>query len=203
MPTGIYKRTKQHRKALSDSIKKSRTSKVRLKISLATKKAMKRLEVQEKIRKSRGGKRSLENYCLECNKKIDYRSKKCKNHAQKNKFVSEETRNKIRLNNLKRFKDPRNHPSWVNGSSFIRYPKEFYRIRKKILIRDNYICQECFNIGRDIHHIDYNKKNNKSSNLITLCSCCHAKTTVIKKDKRNYWKIYFSNKVNNYLHMQN
>jgi len=36
-------------------------------------------------------------------------------------------------------------------------------------------------------HIDYNKKNCISENLITLCTKCHAKTN----QKRDYWIVYF------------
>lgn len=37
--------------------------------------------------------------------------------------------------------------------------------------------------GHDVHHIDYDKKNNNPENLITLCHSCHAKTN----SNREYW----------------
>lgn len=39
----------------------------------------------------------------------------------------------------------------------------------------------------DVHHIDYNKKNNNEDNLITLCLHCHSRTNY----NRDYWKEYF------------
>ncbi len=85
----------------------------------------------------------------------------------------------------KRFEiNGKNHPSYINGSSFEIYPVDFYRIRNRILERDNYICQICYLYGNVIHHIDYNKKNNIVDNLITLCNSCHSKTNY----NRNYWE---------------
>lgn len=44
------------------------------------------------------------------------------------------------------------------------------------LQRDNYVCRKCGSASRiAIHHIDWDKTNNELSNLITLCSKCHAK----------------------------
>lgn len=40
-----------------------------------------------------------------------------------------------------------------------------------------------------IHHIDYNKNNTNSNNLISLCNSCHSKTNYNKK----YWINYFNN----------
>ncbi len=48
-------------------------------------------------------------------------------------------------------------------------------IRKAIVDRDNYMCRVCGDDpdGLHVHHIDYNRKNNESSNLVTLCGDCH------------------------------
>jgi 5-methylcytosine-specific restriction endonuclease McrA len=40
----------------------------------------------------------------------------------------------------------------------------------------------------DIHHIDYNKKNCKKNNLVTLCQSCHSKAGV----NRDYWYAYYT-----------
>jgi len=60
------------------------------------------------------------------------------------------------------------------------YPTEFTtKLRNQIKQRDNFTCQECNKIESQlkyklhVHHIDYNKKNNKPENLITLCKSCH------------------------------
>ena len=78
------------------------------------------------------------------------------------------------------------------------YPEEFRKIRPKILKRDNYNCQNCgmtqeehFAIyGRDIevHHIDYDKQNNREENLITLCKQCNLRANF----NRDYWFAYYS-----------
>lgn len=84
------------------------------------------------------------------------------------------------------------HPNWRGGKSFELYGKEFNKqLKLKIRKRDNYICKKCGKIERniafDIHHIDYDKKNNNEKNLITLCKSCHMKTN----HNRKYWKEYF------------
>lgn len=85
------------------------------------------------------------------------------------------------------------HPTWQNGKSFEEYGMEFNKeLKNKIRERDNYTCQECGkNETRrklDIHHIDYNKKNNKENNLISLCRGCHIKTNFSRKDWIKYFK---------------
>lgn len=90
-----------------------------------------------------------------------------------------------------------NNPFWQGGSSFKPYTKEFNRkLKKQIKERDNYTCQECSNQFKgknqlDVHHIDYNKKNSKPENLITLCKSCHTKTKFIRGD----WIKHFQNKI--------
>ena len=67
--------------------------------------------------------------------------------------------------------------------------REWDKIRNTILERDNYKCQLCDNILKicirkdgistinlHVHHIDSNKFNNVSDNLVTLCISCHTKT---------------------------
>jgi len=47
--------------------------------------------------------------------------------------------------------------------------------REKILHRDNNECQFCFgHEDLEVHHMDRNRKNNESRNLITLCYKCHS-----------------------------
>ena len=47
---------------------------------------------------------------------------------------------------------------------------------ERILRRDNYQCQFCFNNKKlEIHHLDQNRKNNKDTNLLVLCQECHRK----------------------------
>ncbi len=96
------------------------------------------------------------------------------------------------------------HPNWKGGISFEPYGVEFDNtLKEQIRKRDNYRCQECFRhqdelytkTGKkyklNIHHIDYNKKNNSESNLISLCRSCHLQTNFQRKD----WTNYFQNKL--------
>lgn len=63
---------------------------------------------------------------------------------------------------------------WKGGISFEPYSSEFNgRLKQLIRERDNFECQFCgiSENGRahDIHHIDYDKKDYRKRNLITLC----------------------------------
>jgi hypothetical protein len=68
------------------------------------------------------------------------------------------------------------------------YPLDFYLIRPIILQRDNNKCQLCHKVSNLVHHIDYNKKNCKENNLITLCRGCNSKVNI----NRDYWFAYFA-----------
>jgi len=92
------------------------------------------------------------------------------------------------------------NPNWNNGSSFIDYGKEFdKRLKRKIRSRDDFTCRLCRKTEKelkrrlDVHHIDYDKKNNRKINLISLCHGCHMKTNP-KKNREYYSKIL--NKMN-------
>jgi len=91
---------------------------------------------------------------------------------------------------MRELKNGENNPRWLGGLSFKPYGPKFTKsLRREIRKRDKYICQYGGGIGKTIHHIDYNKDNNKKSNLITLCSKCHSKTN----NNRKYWKYLFKN----------
>ena len=88
------------------------------------------------------------------------------------------------------------NPSWLGGKSFEEYGREFNKILKeKIRKRDNYKCNLCDihqnNLRRklDVHHIDYNKRNNNQNNLISLCHRCHLKTNHNRESWKNYFKV--------------
>ena len=54
---------------------------------------------------------------------------------------------------------------------------DFRTIRGSIITRDRNICQFCeFRAGKfqEVHHVDGDHHNNDKSNLITVCSLCHA-----------------------------
>lgn len=103
--------------------------------------------------------------------------------------LSEEHRQKI-----SKVTSGENNPSWQGGISFEPYGKDWTeRLKRQIRERDNYICQLC---GKEkvnyVHHIDYDKKNCNSINLINLCVSCNAKINA----NREYWTNYFKQLVN-------
>lgn len=70
----------------------------------------------------------------------------------------------------------KNHWNWKGGISEKGYSVCWtQRLKDLIQKRDNHTCQSCANNKKplDIHHIDNNKENNNSQNLITLCRSCH------------------------------
>ena len=92
-----------------------------------------------------------------------------------------------------------NHWNWQNGKSFEPYGIDFNdELRERIRERDNYICQKCsitqeesiskYNKILSVHHIDYDKMNNNSENLISLCTSCHSKTNYNREDWIEYFR---------------
>ena len=78
---------------------------------------------------------------------------------------------------------------WRGGISFEPYSVDWtYTLKRAIRERDKFRCRLC---NKDnylvVHHIDYNKKNSNSDNLITLCPSCHSKTNI----NREKWKQLF------------
>lgn len=118
-----------------------------------------------------------------------------------NKPHSKSTKIKISKANKEVWKRPgykESHPFWMGGvSSSESYPYDFRKVREKVLERDNYTCQECGCTQNQcgyklcVHHIDYNKDNNQSNNLITLCFSCNSQANF----DREYWTIYFLEKL--------
>ena len=92
----------------------------------------------------------------------------------------------------------KDHYNWKGGISENPYPFEWkVKFLDSIRERDLFICQECgihqdeLN-GRfkklDVHHIDYDKENLFTTNLISLCRSCHTTTNY----NRDYWYAYFT-----------
>lgn len=84
----------------------------------------------------------------------------------------------------------KNHWNWKGGIHKINYSERCYfnslgkyrNLRKKVLKRDNYICQNCGKRGGKLHidHIKpwslFPKLRFNLNNLRTLCSDCHRKS---------------------------
>jgi hypothetical protein len=80
------------------------------------------------------------------------------------------------------------NPNWNGGVSRIPYSIAWTnKLKELIRIRDGHKCQICSNIGKQVHHIDYDKQNCNENNLITLCRKCHCRTNF----NRDYWYAYF------------
>jgi len=129
---------------------------------------------------------------------------------------SESEREKRRINNAGHFKvgsiscfrgkyrpniSLENHGMWEGGKSFKPYPLKFNnRLKEMIRTRDMRGCRLCYlkenNLEKRmcVHHIDYNKENIKTVNLISLCNSCHSRTIT----QKNYWKIFYQS-INRYL----
>ena len=72
------------------------------------------------------------------------------------------------------------------------YPKEYNTtLRNSIRNRDSYVCQVCNTPGTNktlvIHHINYDKRDCREKNLVTLCILCHDSTS----NNRRHWQDYF------------
>lgn len=93
----------------------------------------------------------------------------------------------------------KNNHNWQGGKSFEIYPQDWSNTLKMVIRkRDNYTCQIC-KIKQDVrefsvHHIDYDKKNCDTKNLITLCVKCHTKTNYKRQKWLEYFKDYAKSK---------
>jgi hypothetical protein len=84
------------------------------------------------------------------------------------------------------------HPQWLGGISKYGYSHRFDgELKDLIRARDGYKCQIC-GVGQheldralDVHHIDYNKLNDRPENLVALCHVCHVKTNFGRKGWRD------------------
>ena len=132
------------------------------------------------------------------------KAKMSEGHA--GKTLTEEHKAKIGMASIELWKDPEfrdeqsarmtgdNNHNWQGGIATLPYGPEFNStLKSQIRARDNHTCQECNQteeqIGRalDVHHIDYDKKNNSPENLISLCRSCHVQTNFSRED----WIEYF------------
>ncbi len=111
------------------------------------------------------------------------------------KRKSQTTEHKQNMVNTRRLNGSYNrerHWNWQNGKSYEPYSVDWTKtLKRAIKERDRYTCQICNSEGKVVHHIDYDKKNCNSNNLITLCLSCHIKTNY----NRENWIKYFKNKV--------
>lgn len=193
MPSGKYIRTEKHRKAISQGQKKvsknmcgdnnpSRKYGPWNKGKKWSKKMRKKLSLTHQgpkpwLRGRKLSKKHRKNLSLaHLGHKLSKKTKKKMSLAKKGKSQPWSREKWFGVNN----------PRWVGGpEKYGGYTSEFLtKIRYEILERDKYCCHIC-RIDSDliVHHIDHNKLNNKSSNLVTLCRSCHTKVHMTKNTK--------------------
>jgi hypothetical protein len=88
----------------------------------------------------------------------------------------------------------KNHYNWKGGVTYDPYcdvwkDRDF---KKSILERDNYQCQnpDCWETSErlSVHHVNYNKKDCRPKNLITLCNSCNSRANF----NREWQEIYYT-----------
>ena len=86
------------------------------------------------------------------------------------------------------------NPNWKGGIACEPYcdvwlDKEY---KQSIMKRDDHECQnpDCWNTTdrMGLHHIDYDKKNCKPENIITVCVSCNSRANGSKDFPRQYWQ---------------
>lgn len=88
----------------------------------------------------------------------------------------------------KKMKGKKN-PNWNGGSSKFPYAPDWApKVKRKVLERDNHLCQNCGELENlAVHHINYDKMNCDSTNLITLCISCNSRSN---RNRKDWQKIY-------------
>ncbi len=170
------------------------SAETRRKLSESRKGTKASLETRIKLRKANGGENNGfygKKHTLETKRKIsDFRKTVKLTDEHKRKIAESLKGEKCHL--------------WKGGISFFPYGLEFNKeLKEQIRARDNHLCQECSTHqsklfsknGKpeklSVHHIDYDKLNSRSWNLISLCKSCHCKTNL----KREYWTAHFKKKI--------
>lgn len=169
---GFYKRTEESNNRMSE-IKKAYkpTEETKLKLSI-------------KIKWMHDNDLEYQKKCLETNYKKSNRGHKNGMYGKKRPYLA-------KWNKENPLIGPQN-PAWRGGKKFEPYGFEFNKqLKATVKKRDNYTCMFCFvkeNIitHHQVHHIDYDKRNNNPDNLITLCNHCHGKTNFNRYEWRKY-----------------
>lgn len=96
-----------------------------------------------------------------------------------------------------------NFKGWISREPYSK--KWDNELKEKIRKRDNFQCQNCSMTEEEhltvvsrnllVHHIDYNKKNCKEDNLITVCLWCNTRAN----HNRKYWLKKYQNKIKKIL----
>lgn len=145
---------------------------------------------------------TLKKHYCSCGEEITYTTSFhgkgfCASCAMKQRVFTKEWRE-----NISKVTKGKNNPNFKNWISKEPYSIEWnINLKNVIRKRDNYECQNCSMTEEEhlivlgtvlhIHHIDYNKKNCKEDNLISLCQSCNSRANF----NRSYWKEIYINKI--------
>lgn len=202
MPTGKYKRTKEHREKIRTSLLGHPVSaETRKKIGLTSRGRKHTPETRERIRLAGlGRKHSLETrlkmskFKMGVKPSAETREKLRK--ARLGKTISPEHRQKLSAS-LKGKPQPwnqgENNKGWKGGIGCKPYSYGFdKKLKRHIRARDDFKCRICgireSGKAHQVHHIDYSKTNHKKANLVTLCRPCHDQTNTDRKKWIHYFR---------------
>lgn len=205
MPTGIYKRTNETRKKLSEQKKNNpvkfwlgKTFSEEHKRRLGeSKKGIK--QTAEHIKKMADGHRGKKYPPrTEEQNRRNSEIRKGTKHSEETKILMSKAHKgkkftREHMKHISEAKIGKNNPNWRGGTSQEPYSVDWTRtFKRSIRERDRYTCQLCGKQQEDtvfcVHHIDYDKKNCNPNNLVTLCRGCHSKTNTVN---REYWESQF------------
>lgn len=194
----VSKETK--RKLRESRLGKSLSEKAKKKISIANKgktswnKDKKNVYSEETIMKMQVAKKG---------RKVSYKTKLKMSNIHKERYKNnDKLRNAISRTSLKRWDEEwfrkkmtgENSHAWKGGIGREPYSFEFDNILKeKIRERDGYCCRKCGKSQKenrrklDVHHINYDKKDCRPDNLISLCDSCNIKANY----NRNNWQKFY------------
>lgn len=110
-----------------------------------------------------------------------------KRNPRYGKLLSKITIEKIRVSHLG-LQCGCNNPNWHGGTARLPYLYEFFQVRPFILNRDSCLCRLCLKKSNHVHHIDYNRDNNRINNLMVLCRSHHSETN----GDREFWSSFLS-----------
>jgi len=137
--------------------------------------------------KDKSNKRSFEVECVICKKNIRVKLV----HKREVNCCSLECSYKLHSQRMK----GSGNSNWRKGIGNLPWSYEFNKeLKRKITTRDGGVCKMC-GLNREqlnlksggkriqiqVHHIDYDKENNKENNLISLCNYCHGRVNYNKE----------------------
>lgn len=177
MPKGVYTRSQEEKERLASQLHRGFNKNK----DLIIEKLRKKIKNQYKNGRSAYWKGKLNPYTTQRNKL---------HNPMKDKEVKEKVRrNSKRNEKISLSKKGDKSHFWRGGIASKRYGFGFARARRFVRLRDKDTCQLCKRnlCNLEVHHIDYNKNNNNTTNLICLCKDCHIRTT--NGDRLYYTKL--------------